>query len=300
MKAVESIPMPRRRALTRDTVATAALHLLAGFILLILVGFVGYIAVSAISDFHPEMLSFSPEGIGNQLFNTVYLVFLSLLFSVPLGIGAGIYLAEYTSSGVIQKVLRVSIETLSSLPSIVVGLFGYLVFIIMTGSQWNLMAGALSVSVLTLPLVATITEDAFRALPVGYSKGSYGLGATKWQTIRHVLLPAAYPAIITGIVLAAGRVFGEAAALMFTAGMSTDINWASTDITSPTNAFNPFRPGETLALQIWASRSEALDPNAGAMANLSALILLLLVFSFSIGARALSRYLTRKNMGAGD
>ena len=87
---------------------------------------------------------------------------------------------------------------------------------------------------------------------------------------------------------------------MFTAGMSTDINWASTDITSPTNAFNPFRPGETLALQIWASRSEALDPNAGAMANLSALILLLLVFSFSIGARALSRYLTRKNMGAGD
>ncbi|WP_298703203.1 phosphate ABC transporter permease PstA [uncultured Veillonella sp.] len=297
MQASKAIPTPRRRALTNDRLITLSLHALAGATLLLLLSFVGYIAYSALIDFQPSLLEFSPTGIGNQLFNTVYLVFLSLLISVPLGIGAGIYMAEYASNGRSQKILRISIETLSSLPSIVVGLFGYLVFIIMTNSQWNLFAGALTVSILTLPLIATITEDALRALPVSYAKGSYGLGATKWQTISRVLLPAAFPAIITGIILAAGRVFGEAAALMFTAGMSTDINWSNTDITSPTNAFNPFRSGETLSLQIWASRSESLDPHASAMANLSALLLLALVFIFSIGARALSRYLNRKNLG---
>lgn len=297
MRASKAIPAPRQRALSTDKIITLALHSLAGAVLLLLLAFVGHIAWNALSDFKLELLAFSPTGIGNQLFNTVYLVFLALVISVPLGIGGGIYMAEYATKGRAQRIMRISIETLSSLPSIVLGLFGYLVFIIMTNSQWNLFAGALTVSILTLPLIATITEDALRALPPSYAKGSYGLGATKWQTISRVLLPAAFPAIITGIILAAGRVFGEAAALMFTAGMSTDINWASTDITSPTNAFNPFRSGETLALQIWASRSESLASDAEAMANLSALLLLTLVFTFSIGARALSRHLNRKNLG---
>ncbi|KAF1683117.1 phosphate ABC transporter permease PstA [Veillonella sp. R32] len=297
MRASKAIPAPRQRALSTDKIITLALHGLAGAVLLLLLAFVGHIAWNALSDFKLELLAFSPTGIGNQLFNTVYLVFLALVISVPLGIGGGIYMAEYATKGRAQRIMRISIETLSSLPSIVLGLFGYLVFIIMTSSQWNLFAGALTVSILTLPLIATITEDALRALPPSYAKGSYGLGATKWQTISRVLLPAAFPAIITGIILAAGRVFGEAAALMFTAGMSTDINWASTDITSPTNAFNPFRSGETLALQIWASRSESLASDAEAMANLSALLLLTLVFTFSIGARALSRHLNRKNLG---
>lgn len=297
MRASKAIPAPRQRALSTDKLITLALHGLAGAVLLLLLAFVGHITWNALRDFKLELLAFSPTGIGNQLFNTVYLVFLALVISVPLGIGGGIYMAEYATKGKAQRIMRISIETLSSLPSIVLGLFGYLVFIIMTNSQWNLFAGALTVSILTLPLIATITEDALRALPPSYAKGSYGLGATKWQTISRVLLPAAFPAIITGIILAAGRVFGEAAALMFTAGMSTDINWASTDITSPTNAFNPFRSGETLALQIWASRSESLASDAEAMANLSALLLLILVFTFSIGARALSRHLNQKNLG---
>lgn len=297
MRASKAIPAPRQRALSTDRLITLILHGLAGAVLLLLLAFVGHIAWNALSDFKLELLAFSPTGIGNQFFNTIYLVFLALVISIPLGIGGGIYMAEYATEGKAQRIMRISIETLSSLPSIVLGLFGYLVFIIMTNSQWNLFAGALTVSILTLPLIATITEDALRALPPSYAKGSYGLSATKWQTINRVLLPAAFPAIITGIILAAGRVFGEAAALMFTAGMSTDINWASTDITSPTNAFNPFRSGETLSLQIWASRSESLASDAEAMANLSALLLLTLVFAFSIGARALSRHLNRKNLG---
>ena len=168
---------------------------------------------------------------------------------------------------------RMAVETLASLPSIVVGLFGYLVFIVMTGSQWNLMAGALAVSILTLPLVTSVTEDALRNLPSSYRNGSLGLGASHWQTIWHVLLPACFPRIMTGLIMAAGRGFGEAAALMFTAGMSTDIDWTNWDITTKSSPLNPFRPGETLALHIWALRTEALHADAAQQAAASSAIL---------------------------
>ena len=124
------------------------------------------------------------------------------------------------------------------------------------------------------------------------------MGATLWQTIYKVLLPACLPRIMTGVILAAGRGFGEAAALLYTAGMSTDINWNSCNLLSPTCPLNPFRPGETLALHIWASRTEALAANAAQMANLSSAILMLLVLSFSLGARYLSTYLDTKTGGS--
>jgi phosphate transport system permease protein len=240
------------------------------------------------------MFSFTRKGIGNQFFNTVYLVFLSLVISVPVGILAGIYMAEYARPGKITNFLRVAIETLSSLPSIVVGLFGYLVFIVLTHAQWNLFAGALAVSILSLPLIATTTEDAFRSLPDSYKKGSLGMGATLRQTIATVLLPAAAPRIITGVILAAGRGFGEAAALLYTAGMSTDISWTSWNLTSPTCPLNPFRPGETLALAIWGSRTEALSADAAEIANLSSAILMAMVLSFSLLAHLLEGRIRRK------
>lgn len=233
-----------------------------------------------------------------MFFNTIYLVFLSLLVSVPLGVAAGIYMAEYAKQGKFTKFLRMCIETMSSLPSIVVGLFGYLVFIVMTGSQWNLFSGALAVSILSIPLIMTVTEDAFKSLPQGYKRGSLAMGATLWQTIYKVLLPACLPRIMTGVILAAGRGFGEAAALLYTAGMSTDINWNSWNLLSPTCPLNPFRPGETLALHIWASRTEALAANAAQMANISSAILMLLVLSFSLGARYLRTYLDTKTGGS--
>lgn len=283
-----------------DKMMTAVFFLVAGFFLLLLFFFAAYVLVNGFTDFSWSLISFSRNGIGNLFFNTIYLVFLALLVSVPLGIAAGIYMAEYAKPGKLSKFSRISIETLSSLPSIVVGLFGYLVFILMTGSKWNLMAGALAVSILSLPLITTVTEDAFRSLPEGYKKGSLGMGATHWQTIRYVMLPACSGRIITGVILAAGRGFGEAAALLYTAGMSTDISWLNWDITSPTCPLNPFRPGETLALNIWASRTEALAPNAAQMANLSSAILMIMVFSFSLGARIFSKYIDKKTGGEID
>ena len=217
--------------------------------------------------------------------------------SVPIGVLAGIYMAMYAGANKWTKFIRISMETLSSLPSIVIGLFGYLAFILLTGSTWNLFAGAMTVSILMLPVLTTITEDALRSLPPSYAKASYGLGATKFQTIRNVLIPACIPQIITGIILAAGRAFGEAAALLYTAGMATDINWGSTNLASPTNPWNPFRPGETLALQIWASRTEALSLDAAALADLSAAVLMVMICTFTVGARYISRRWQKRLMG---
>lgn len=286
-------------AVLADRVMTVVLYGVAGFFLLLLAAFTCYILYRGFSELKLPMLAFNAEGIGNQFFNTIYLVFLALLISVPIGIAAGIYMAEYAKAGPLTSFLRTCIETLSSLPSIVVGLFGYLVFVVAVNGKWNLLSGALAVSILSLPLITTTTEDALRAVPKSWKEGSFGLGATHWQTIAGVMLPACVPRIITGVILAAGRGFGEAAALLYTAGMSTDINWSRWNLASPTCPLNPLRPGETLALHIWSSRTEAVAANASQIADVSAAVLILMVFVFSIGARALGRHLDRKMTGTG-
>lgn len=287
-----------RNAIRTDHFMTGVFYAVAGFFLLLLIFFAGYVIIKGLTESKGYMYSFSAQGIGNQFFNTVYLVFLSLVISVPIGIMAGIYMAEYAREGKVTKFLRICIETLSSLPSIVVGLFGYLVFILTTHSQWNLFSGALAVAILSLPLIATTTEDAFRALPPDYKRASLGMGATHRQAIVTVLLPAAAPRIISGVVLAAGRGFGEAAALLYTAGMSTDLNWTNWNITSPTCPLNPFRPGETLALHIWAMRTEALSPDAAEIANLSSAVLMIMVLAFSLLAHRIEAGIRKKQGNA--
>ena len=288
-----------RSANRTDRIVTGVLYAIGGFFLALLIVMAGYILIRGALDLKPEYLSFSKEGIGNQLFNTIYLVFLSLIISVPIGIGAGIYLAEYAGDNKLTATIRISIESLSSLPSIVVGLFGYLVFILLTGFKWNLFAGALAVSILSLPSITTTTEDAVRSLPKSYKQGSMALGASHWKAITSVLLPACLPRIITGIILAAGRGFGEAAALLYTSGQSTVINWSNWDLSSITCPLNPFRPGETLALHIWVMRTEgSLHANSTEIANVAAGVLVLLTLVFSLSARAVTRHVSKKNMGS--
>lgn len=287
-----------RKAKSIDKVMTGILYGVGGFFLVLLVVLAGYILIKGIMDFHPSFLAFDRNGIGDQLFNTLYLVVLSLLISVPIGIGAGIYLAEYAGQNKLTAAIRISIESLSSLPSIVVGLFGYLVFILMTGLKWNLLAGALAVSILSLPSITTTAEDALKSLPKSYKQGSMALGATHWKAITSVLLPACVPRIITGVILAAGRGFGEAASLLYTAGQSTVINWSNWNLASPTCPLNPMRSGETLALHIWVMRTEgSLNPEATEIANVSAGILVMITLLFSLAARMISARLNRKNTG---
>ncbi|MST68759.1 phosphate ABC transporter permease PstA [Baileyella intestinalis] len=282
-----------------DRFMTGFFYGIGGFFILLLIVLAAYIIIKGILSIYPGVFSFTRNGIGNQFFNTVYLVLLSLLISVPIGVAAGAYLAEYSKNGRATEMITISIEALSSLPSIVVGLFGYLVFILLTGMRWNLFAGALAVTILSLPTITTTTRDALVALPSHFRSGSIGLGATRWQTLWHVLLPACIPRIVTGIILVAGRGFGEAAALLYTAGQSTFINWANWDLSSPTCPLNPFRPGETLSLHIWVMRTEgSMVSHSVETANVSSMVLMIMVLGFSLLARYLSRKLDEKNKGA--
>lgn len=284
-----------RRSQGVDRGMTIIFYCIAIFFFVLLAAFASYVIIGGLAGAKAEMFQFLRKGsIGNQFFNTVYLVFISLLFSAPLGVAAGIYLAMYAKQGPLTKFLRICIETLSSLPSIVVGLFGYLIFLVFMGMGKSLIVGALSVSILTMPLITTTTEDAVKGLPAGYLQASLGLGATRWQSIFHVLLPACVPRIMTGIILAAGRGFGEAAALLYTTGSGSDLRWGNWDLTSPTCPLNPFRPAETLSLQIWDLQTNGQDR---ALANLASAVLMITVLAFSIGANALSRRISKKHAG---
>ena len=249
---------------------TVIFYLVAIFFFALLIGFAGKVIIGGLMGAKPDMFRFARKGsIGNQLFNTIYLVFISLLVSIPLGVCAGIYLAMYAKQGKMTKFLRMCIETLSSLPSIVVGLFGYLVFLV-------------------------FFEDAIKGLPAGYFQASLGLGATKWQSIFHVLLPACLPRIMTGVILAAGRGFGEAAALLYTTGSGSDLRWGNWNLAAPTCPFNPFRPAETLSIQIWNLQVNGQDK---ALANTASAVLMILVLAFSIGANVWSHHLKKKSSG---
>lgn len=287
------------RAKKKDRFMTGVFYAIGWLMLAFLLYLTFTIIFDGLKGFSPDFLGAAGNGIFNQFFNTLYLVFLSLLVSVPIGIGAGVYLAEYAKEGKFLTMLEVSIESLSSLPSIVIGLFGYLAFIMWTGMSWNIVAGALTISILSIPLITTETNNAIRALPIEYKEGSLGLGATKSETIRKVLIPAAMPQILTGVIMAAGRGFGEAAALLYTSGQSTYINWHNFwKITSPTSPLNPFRSGETLSLHIWVMRTEgALNPKATQIANFTSAVLVVLALLFTLVTRRISDKMRKRNNG---
>lgn len=287
------------RAKKKDRFMTGVFYAIGWLMLAFLLYLTFTIIFDGLKGFSPDFLGAAGNGIFNQFFNTLYLVFLSLLVSVPIGIGAGVYLAEYAKEGKFLTMLEVSIESLSSLPSIVIGLFGYLAFIMWTGMSWSIVAGALTISILSIPLITTETNNAIRALPIEYKEGSLGLGATKSETIRKVLIPAAMPQILTGVIMAAGRGFGEAAALLYTSGQSTYINWHNFwKITSPTSPLNPFRSGETLSLHIWVMRTEgALNPKATQIANFTSAVLVVLALLFTLVTRRISDKMRKRNNG---
>lgn len=288
-----------------DKIATTALYAIAGFFLLLLVLFVGYFLWHGRSELNFHFLFSAPEyskaggGIGPQLFNSLYLVFLSNVITVPIGISAGIYLAEYAKPSRTTAAIRFCIEALASLPSIVIGLFGLLVFVTMTGWKYTLMGGALAVSILNLPVITRTSEDAIRAVPLTMKEASLALGATHWQSIVKVLLPAALPGLVTGVIIASGRAFGEAAALLYTSGMSSpQLDFSNWNILSPKSPLNPFRPAETLAVYIFKVNSEGLVPDARQIADGASAVLILSVLAFNILARYFGRVLSAKFTGS--
>lgn len=286
-----------KRARIADRAATVVFYCVAGFFLLLLLAITIYIMVKGILSLKPQYLGFGKDALGVEVFNSLYMVFLSLIISTPLGVCAGVYMAEYAKPGRITNIVRICIETLSSLPSIVVGLFGYLAFVILVGASWNMLAGVLTLSILCIPLLTRTTEDAIRGIPGLYREGSYGLGATKWQTIVRVLLPASTPRIVTGIILSAGRGFGEAAALIYTSGMTSDVSFSNWNPLSRTSPLSLLRTADTLAVRIFYLKSYATLQDKYAIADMGSAVLIILVLLFNLGARALGRRLEKKMTG---
>ncbi|MEB3100517.1 phosphate ABC transporter permease PstA [Ferviditalea candida] len=284
----------------KDKLATLVFYLIAFVIIGILAGLLGYILVRGVSHISFHFLISPPEnikaggGIGPQLFNSLFLLFLTMLITVPIGLGGGIFMSEYAKPGRVTRGLRMLVEVLSSLPSIVVGLFGLLVFVQLSGWGFSLFSGAIALTIFNLPLMVRITEQALQAVSVEQREASLALGLSRWRTIVSVVLPAAIPGIITGTILASGRVFGEAAALMFTAGMSTPAldftNWNPFSANSP---INPMRPAETLAVHIWKVNSEGLAPDAKEIAAGASAVLIIAVLIFNLTARWVGRFIHR-------
>jgi len=286
---------------TVDKIATSVIVFFALLIVGILLGLLGYILMRGLSHVSLDFLLSPPQkiraggGVGPQLFNSIYLLILTLLITVPLGLGAGIYMAEYARPGRITGFIRLIVEVLSSFPSIVVGLFGLLLIVNYFNLGFSLVSGALALTVFNLPLMVRITEQAFRTVPKQQKEAGFALGLSKWKIVTSVLFPVALPTIITGTILSAGRVFGEAAALMFTAGMSSPrLNFHNWDPTSPTSPLNPFRPAETLAVHIWKINSEGLAPDAAQIAAGASAVLVITILIFNLAARIFGRYIYRK------
>ena len=275
-----------------DKVATGIILGLAGLVGLVILSLLIYILAMGIPNISWHFLTANAEsfaaggGIRDQLFKSLYLVLLTLIVSVPLALCAAIYLSEYAPENRWTQMLRLAIEVLSSLPSVVVGLFGYLVFVLQFGFDFSLLAGALALTILNLPILTRSCEDALQQVPYLQRQAGLGLGMSKWRVTTKIVLPAALPGIITGAILSAGRIFGEAAALIYTAGQSSPaINYADWNSFSPTSFLNPMRPAETLAVHIWKVNSEGLVPDARAVSNGSATVLIITILLFNLAAR---------------
>ncbi|QPA30088.1 phosphate ABC transporter permease PstA [Thermaerobacillus caldiproteolyticus] len=285
------------KARTVDAIWTGILYTIAIFVVALLVFLIAAIISKGWGFWDPNFLFGKPSntqaggGIGPQLFNSLYMLVITLLISVPLGLGAGIYLAEYAKQGRLLNFIRLCIETMASLPSIVVGLFGLLVFVTLTGWGYTLIGGALAITILNLPSLTRVCENAILDVPHSVKEASLGLGATRWQTLVRVIIPAALPQIITGVILAAGRIFGEAAALIYTSGLTTPFLNPSADLSSKLHPLNLFRPAETLTVHIWKLNSEGIVPDAKLIAAKSAAVLIIMVLLFNIIARFISMLL---------
>ncbi|MCJ8010328.1 phosphate ABC transporter permease PstA [Paenibacillus sp. KQZ6P-2] len=280
------------KAKLTDKIATFFIVFFALLIVAVLVGLIGFILVRGLGYINWSFLTSPPQtiraggGIGPQLFNSLFLLVLTLIITIPLGLGAGIYMAEYAKPGKFTSAIRLVVEVLSSFPSIVIGLFGMLLIVNLLGFGFSLFSGAVVLTIFNLPLMVRITEQAFRSVPKEQKEAGLALGLSKWKIITSVLFPVALPSIVTGTVLASGRVFGEAAALLYTAGMSTPrLDFTDWNPMSPTSPINPFRPAETLAVHIWKINSEGLAPDAAQIAAGASAVLVILVLAFNLFAR---------------
>lgn len=283
--------MPARYS---DKIATAVLWL-AGFVIVaILAWFLLYILWKGVPVLTWRFITTMPSdihagsGVAPELFNSFYILFLSMLFSVPIALGAGIYMAEYAKDNMFTDIIRLSTESLATVPSIVLGLFGMIIFVNMMGLGFSIIGGSLTLALLNLPVLTRVTEEAIRAVPGSFREASLALGATKWQTIWRVVLPTALPNIITGVTLTAGRALGETAILIFTAG---------TSVSRYVPDFDIFAAGETLAVHMWYVMAIGLVPDRVEIANGVGALLIIAILLLNLCVTVPSKLMQRRMTG---
>ena len=240
-----------------DKFLYGCIYLSAAIAVSVLLMIICYVTVRGIGSVSLEFLTTVTSarkgtvGIAGNIVNTLYIIVITLVIATPIGVGSAIYLYEYAKPGKIVRIIEFTTETLSGIPSIIFGLFGSVFFGTTLKLGYSLLTGALTLSLMILPLITRNTQEALRTVPDSYRSGALGMGATKWHMIRTILLPSAMPGIITGVILAIGRIVGESAALLFTAGSGYLLpkaeGWLSKIL----------QPGGTLTIQLYLSSSKA-------------------------------------------
>jgi phosphate transport system permease protein len=263
----------------KDNCVLALIYLAAFFSVLLLIGIIAYVFVKGVGSISLEFLTTvtsalqGTTGIAGNIVNTLYVVVLTLLIATPIGIGSAIYLNEYAKPGKIVRLIEFTTETLSGIPSIIFGLFGMVFFGTTLGFGYSILTGALTLTLMVLPLITRNTQEALKTVPDSYRSGAVGIGATKWYMIRTILLPSAMPGIITGVILAVGRIVGESAALLFTAGSGYLLPKAGMGL-----LHKIMESGGTLTIQLYLSMSKAQYNVAFGIAVVLLLIVLLINF----------------------
>lgn len=266
----------------------AAMYISTGLAAALVVFLAAYVFTKGIPHISWELLSTKPSyisgriGILPDILNTLYIVLATLIVVIPLGVGAAIYLTEYAKNKKIVRIIEYAAETLSGIPSIIYGLVGMLFFCQFLGFRTSLLAGSLTLVIMNLPTVMRTTQESLKTVPQSYRDGAFGLGAGKWRVIRTAVLPGCVDGVITGCILSVGRILGESAALLFTAGFAHALNGIIDGLTSPGASL-------TVALYVYAKEQGEFG-----VAFAIAAILMILTMLINLSATLVSRYFAKK------
>ena len=265
-----------------------AMYISTGLTAALVIFLVAYVFIKGVPHISWELLSTKPSyisgriGILPDILNTLYIVLATLIFVIPLGVGAAIYLTEYAKNKKLVGIIEYAAETLSGIPSIIYGLVGMLFFCQFLGFKTSLLAGSLTLVIMNLPTVMRTTQESLKTVPQSDRDGAFGLGAGKWRVIRTVVLPGCVDGVITGCILSIGRILGESAALLFTAGFAHALNGIFEGLTSPGASL-------TVALYVYAKEQGEFG-----VAFAIAAILMILTLLINFSATLVSRYFAKK------
>lgn len=247
---------------------------------LVLVAIIAYVVINGLPHISLDFIFGWPQGVNAEggiwptIVSTVYVTALAMLICTPIAVLAAVYLAEYAKQGKVVELIRYAADALASVPSIVMGLFGYALFVEAVGLGLSMVSAALALALLMLPIVMRTTEEAIRAVPRYIRWGAYGLGATKWQVVSKIVLPSAFGRIATGIVLAIGRAIGETAVVLYTMGQAINL------------PISPLDSGRPMTVHLYLLANDGINMNA---AYGTALLLMVIILAFNLFARFLSR-----------